>query len=427
MAGRLAPSTPIQHVVVIYQENHSFDNVLGAFCQATVPPRCDGATTGTLPDGTTIPLAQATDRIPVVDHTTAGQTTAIDGGKMDGFGLISDCTVDFGYRCYSQFQPDQIPNLTALASSFAVSDRTFELNAIPSFGSHLELVTTNLDGFTGDNTVPGTKHKKGPGWGCDSRRDAPWVDPNSGATIEVPSCVPDQGGTGPYRPSPVQYVPTLMDHLDQAGVSWRFYVTNGKKGKSSGYNWAICPTFAECLYSSQVDNLVPTDQVLADAAGGTLPGFSIVLPNSATGRTSQHNLTSMAVGDNWIGQVVSAIENGPDWSSTPIFITYDDCGCFYDHVAPPDGLGIRVPMVIVSPYAKPGFTDSSTASFASMLAFTEHTFGVVPLTSVDANAYDFSGSFDFDQKPLGPVRMVHTNVPAWEERWVAVHAEDDDT
>ena len=114
----------------------------------------------------------------------------------------------------------------------------------------------------------------------------------------------------------------------------------------------------------------------------------------------------MKMGDNWIGQVVQAIENGPQWSSTAIFITYDDCGCFYDHVAPPAGLGIRVPMVIVSPYAKRGFTDSNIASYASLLAFIEHTFGLQPLSKTDADAYDFSNSFDFSAPQLTTIPMV---------------------
>jgi hypothetical protein len=85
--------------------------------------------------------------------------------------------------------------------------------------------------------------------------------------------------------------------------------------------------------------------------------------------------------------VVQAIESGPDWSTTAIFITYDDCGCFYDHVAPPSPeLGIRVPMVVVSPFARRGFTDTNVASYASLLAFTEYVFGLQPLADADANA-----------------------------------------
>jgi phospholipase C len=99
--------------------------------------------------------------------------------------------------------------------------------------------------------------------------------------------------------------------------------------------------------------------VVDDGAAGKLSNFSIVVP---TGANSQHNKDSMTVGDNWIGSIVAAIQSGPDWPSTTIFITYDDCGCFYDHVPPPQpDWGIRVPMVIVSPYAERGGTDSGLA------------------------------------------------------------------
>jgi phospholipase C len=154
--------SPIQHVVIIYQENHSFDNVLGSFCLSFHPSRCDGASVGTLPSGQQIQLASASDKVPSVDHTSSSQATAIDGGKMDGFGKIQGCTADLGYRCYSQFAPKQIPNLTALAQNFAVSDRTFEMNAIPSWGAHVELAASTLDGFVGDNPFR-TSGPKGPG------------------------------------------------------------------------------------------------------------------------------------------------------------------------------------------------------------------------------------------------------------------------
>src|SRR6185503_19546959 len=107
------------------------------------------------------------------------------------------------------------------------------------------------------------------------------------------------------------------------------------------------------------------------------------------------------------------VMNGPDWDTTTIFITYDDCGCFYDHVVPPPDLGIRVPMVIVSPYAKPGTTDSTTASFSSMLAYMEHTFGLAPLSPADANAYDYANSFDYGQQPLQPIPLSRHPVPDW--------------
>jgi phospholipase C len=211
---------------------------------------------------------------------------------------------------------------------------------------------------------------------------------------------------------------TIMDELDNAGLGWRLYTA----APGNGYLWAICPTFAECLYTGQRRRQVPTAQVLSDAKEGKLPNFSVVLP---TVRVSQHNEGSMRAGDNWIGSVVSAIENGPDWRSTAIFITYDDCGCFYDHVAPPPGLGIRTPMVIVSPYARAGTVDSTQASIASMLAYTEHNFGLDPLNENDANAYDYSNSFDYNQAPLGPVPMTRSKLSR-RAREVSEHPVDPD-
>ena len=133
----------------------------------------------------------------------------------------------------------------------------------------------------------------------------------------------------------------------------------------------------------------------------------------------------MLQGDGWIAEVVNALVAGPQWSSTAVFITWDDCGCFYDHVPPPTGLGIRVPMLIVSPYAKAGYTDSMNASYASMLAYVEHTFGLAPMSSDDATAYDFSNSFDYSQRPLAPIELHPRPVPAWELAWMARHPADE--
>jgi phospholipase C len=126
----------------------------------------------------------------------------------------------------------------------------------------------------------------------------------------------------------------------------------------------------------------------------------------------------MAAGDNWIGQAAAAVMNGPQWSSTALFITYDDCGCFYDQVRPginPDGTpqGPRTPLVIVSPYARAGYTDTTPATFAGILAFTEHTFGLAPLNANDRGAYDFRNAFNYAQPPLRPVHMMMRPLPPW--------------
>ena len=421
-------NTPIKHIVLLYQENHSFDNVLGPLCAAnTRATPCDGVTTGTLPNGTTIPLSDTPDLVPQVDHSVATQTTSIDGGKMDGFANISGCSAP-AYSCYSAYLPSQIPNAAALATTFTISDRTFELSPVPSWGAHLELVAQTLDGFLGNNPFYNTSASPPPmgnGWGCDSNKDEYWTAPGATTSAPVPACIPDPSlnpmqypNGGAYRPTPVQHVDTIMDRLDAAGLSWKLYTSN--------YDWAICPTFADCLDTSQKLNMVAPTQFTTDAQNGTLPSFSILLPQGAvTGPTSQHNGTSMAVGDNWIGAAISAVENGPDWSSTAIFITWDDCGCFYDHVPPPVSTeGIRVPMIIVSPYAKPGFTDSTDATFASMLAYTEATFGLMPLGPDDAGAYDYSNAFDYQQTPIAPVRMTQQTISPAEVQYLAAHPPD---
>ncbi|MFL5797857.1 MAG: alkaline phosphatase family protein [Actinomycetota bacterium] len=408
---------PIQHVVVIYEENHTFDNVLGLFCAQHPERACDGATSGRKSDGTTQPLTAAPDIVPGVIHNPTSQAAAIDGGRMDGFDLIKGCTARVGYRCYSQYDDTEVPNLWTLADHFSLSDRTFSESPIPSWGAHVELVSATLDGFLGAQPHAATDHRASTGWGCDSFRVADWISPQGDVSLQ-PSCIPARDGTGPYRPSPVPWVPTIMDRLGAAGRSWKIYAAGPFADQTRGYGWAICPSFADCIYTPQRAGMVPYWQVTSDAENGVLPSVSLVMP---TGPNSQHNGDSMIAGENWIASVVNAVESGPEWSSTAIFITYDDCGCFYDHVAPPSGLGPRVPMVIVSPYARAGYTDSAVASFASMLAFVEHAFGLKPLSPMDANAYDYANSFDFGQTLLSPVGLPHHVVPASSIAYMRTH------
>jgi phospholipase C len=434
----VSSGNPIKHVVIIYQENHSFDEVLGALCVQDA--RCDGSLSAKLLNGTTHPLTKSADIVPTINHDTLSESTAINGGAMNGWEKVKGCNASSGYQCLTYYDPTQIPNLASLARSYALSDRTFQLDKVPSFGAHIELVAATLDGFTGVAPAAKTGFVAKTGWGCDSNKFAPWKDPANpnAATITVPACIPDYTDPLPFlttdrsaanggaiTSTPVAQVPTLLDSLDAAGLSWHLY-TSSAASKVRAYTWSICPVFAKCLYTSDSQNMVPPNQILSDATAGTLPAFSILLPEGATGSTSQHNGDSMLVGDNWIGQTVSSIMNGPDWASTAVFITYDDCGCFYDHVTPPAGLGIRNPVVIVSPYARPGFTDSSVATTASLLAFTEHTFGLSPIGLPDAVAYDYADSFDFGQAPSAGVRLVQRAVPPASVRYLATHTANPD-
>lgn len=447
-APQPAADSPIKHIVVIFQENHTFDNLLGKLCvevqegminRGGADDSCDGVTTGTLSTGQTVTLQSAPDFVPAVNHGIAGQQTAIAKGKMDGFNLINGCTGSNYVNCYAQYDPlsgpcesangSCITNVAALAEKYVISDHTFEFEATPSWAGHMVLASASMDGFQGyipkepseDTPQPVSV---GPGWGCDSGFNEPW-GPNG---ILVPSCVPNSAGslgpnwasyTGPKAP----YIPTIFDELQTAGLTWKIYGGAGKPGSEVGFSgdgwaWAICPTFAECLYSSQRENLVPNTDILTDAADGTLPSYAIVTP---TVLESQHNDTLMSEGDNWIGQVMTALMASPEWSSTAVLLTWDDCGCFYDHVNPRtynSDWGIRLPMIIVSPWAKAGYTDTKPTNLAGILAFVEGTFHLPHLSTEDATAYDYSGSFCYHPSTDGctnvgdsPLKMSTMGVP----------------
>src|SRR4051812_9987992 len=295
----------------------------------------------------------------------------IDHGRMDGWNRQSACMANGVNQCVSYYSPAQIPALSALADAYVVSDRTFSFQDSPSWAGHMAVAAATQDSFGGAMPRPAPGVPPGPGVGCDSHKVASWIDPVSHVHSMQPSCIPAPAGMldpkrfpygGPFRASPVRYVPTIFDRLDAQHLLWRIY--------ASISGWSICPTFAECEYGPQHTNVVAPTQILADAQSGHLPAYSVLAPSGPGGvgavGTGQHPPGSMLLGDNWIGKVVTALQAGPEWSSTAIFITYDDCGCFYDHVPPrtnPDGTlqGLREPMVIVSPYAKHGATDSNDA------------------------------------------------------------------
>jgi phospholipase C len=403
-AATAAPYGKIKHVVVMYQENRSFDEVLGSWCMQT--KRCDGRVGAVrLKDGSAALMTQSPDVVSQdPPHDVNTQERAIDGGKMDGWGGLSPtCHSPGNNICLTYYTASQIPSLTALANSYVVSDRTFSAQNSPSWGGHMWAAASTQDGFTGDTPNPA----QGTSWGCDANATAAWVSP-SGQTSQQPSCVPAPAGfldpakypfRGAFKATTVPNVPTIFDRLDAAHRNWKIY--------SRVYTWSVCPTFAKCLYSSQHTNVVPTEQILTDAKNGTLPAYSVLLPNAPGKATGQHPPASMLIGDNWIGQVAYALQASPQWSSTAFIITYDDCGCFYDHVAPgvnPDGTkqGIREPTVIISPYAKRGTTDHTTATFASILRFTEEAFGLTALGVNDAKAYDYANAFDFTQAASAP-------------------------
>jgi len=439
--------SPVKHVIVLYLENQTFDSIEGYWCDDH-PGRCpDGGMPAKvkLSNGAVVTPQDYPDVVPEEGHRVNDQTDAINGGKMNAWQKVLDCQAP-KYSCIGGYKPAQEPNLISLLDQFATADRFFSLADSPSFGGHLDIVTSNLDGFLGNRPGPTRKIKPAWGWGCDSDQVAAWSATPGGKLQGVPSCVPDYAlsvpNGGAFEKTPVAFEPTIMDELSEAGDSWKLYsgrclkMTTESNGLLTceqgepGYAWAICPVLAQCLYTQSAQHAVPTGQVLTDAQQGKLPNFAVITPTGPYALDSEHNGFSMTAGDDFVGKVASAIMNGPEWKSTVLFITWDDCGCFYDGVAPPrnaDGTqeGPRVPIAIVSPFAKHAYTMTQKSSFASILAFTEHNYGLPALGVNDEHAYDMASAFDYSQAPLGPVRMIYCPQPRGDH--IDLADEDDDT
>jgi hypothetical protein len=203
---------------------------------------------------------------------------------------------------------------------------------------------------------------------------------------------------------------TLADSLQNAGVSWKFYAP--AQGEV-GYNFSTFDAINHIRNTSLWNtNVVPFQQFVNDAATGNLPAVSWLVAGTATDHPNRGGLCD---GENWSVEQINAIMQSQYWPNTAIFLTWDDYGGFYDHVVPPQldqfGLGPRVPMIIISPYAQPGYISHTQYEFSSVLKFIEERFGLPPLTARDAGANDTTDSFNFEQAPLPPLVLPVRNCP----------------
>ena len=388
-ASLVAGQVPIKHVVFIVKENHSFNNYFGLFPGAT------GATSCKVSNGTTIPLAHMGDRVRDMGHEWNDAMIAVDGGKMDKFDLVAQGNFQGDYLACSQFQQQDIPNYWTYAQAFTLGDMMFSSLNGGSFPNHLYTVAaSNETGviFNPRNQLRGTNS-----WGC----DAP-----PGTTVETISPT----GQVAYQ-FPCFTGTTLADALNQAGVSWKYYAPSSNQ---AGYVWSTLSSFSQIRNGNQwKTNVVPYGQFLTDAAAGTLPAISWVVTLTYY---SEHPPASSCVGENYTVSEMNALMQGPDWNSTAVFIVWDDFGGFYDPVPPPAadtyGLGPRVPLLVISPYAKPGYLSHTPYEFSSVLKTVEEWFGLASLNGRDVTANDLSDAFDFAQAPTPPIVLNQRTCPA---------------
>ncbi len=370
----------IKHIVFIVKENRTFDNYFGTF------PGADGATSGRISTGQIIPLRHTPDRTKHdIDHSWRAAVAAIDGGKMDKFDLSGGGNVRGELLAYSQHVEADIPNYWTYARTFVLADRMFSSLTGPSFPNHLYTVGAQSGGaINNPNKTKGS-------WGCDS---------DESATVQVM----DERGTITQQ-FPCFDFQTVADSLETAHISWKYYAPRYGEG---GYIWnaldAIRHIRQTDLWTTRVAH---ESQFADDARNGRLPAVSWLV----TGRASEHPPGSACMGENWTVAQLNAIMAGPDWNTTAVFITWDDFGGFYDHVPPPTvdsfGFGPRVPLLIISPYAKRGYISHTQYEFSSLLKFVESRYGLAPLTARDRVANTMLDSFDFTQTPQPP-RLLET-------------------
>ena len=377
----------IQHIVFIVKENRSFDNMFGTY------PGAAGASTCKISDGQVLQLSRTPDATRDMGHKFDETVTAVDGGKMDKFDLLTNANLNGDYRTCSQYISSDVPNYFAYARAFTLADNMFSSLEGDSFPNHLYTVAAQSGGVI---TNPSNPSQSTPNWGCDSA---------SGTTVGVL----DTSGTL-TRVFPCFTFTNLADVLQTVGISWRYYAP---PPGHPGYYWSALDAFSTIRNSSLwTQKVVPFSNFVSDALNGNLPQVTWVVPDVAT---SDHPPSSICAGENWTVQQLNAIMQGPDWNTTAVFLTWDDFGGFYDHVPPPGidqyGLGPRVPLLVISPYARAGKIVHTQYEFSSVLKFIEKRFKLQNLSTRDSVANDLTDSFNFTQAPLSPVVLQPRNCP----------------
>jgi phospholipase C len=392
-----ATTTPIKHVVFIIQENRSFNNLFMGFPGATTQ-NYGYDTSGNKISLQSVDLSTQWD----IDHSAAAFIAACDGTgslpgtncKMDGWNnekatLHAPANAPYSYVAQSEIQP-----YWTLAKQYVLSDETFASNLDASFVAHQYAVA----GYA-DRTVNGPA---GP-WGCEGGKPDTTPILTKKRTISKNRVVTCFDFT------------TLADEADAAGVTWRFYAEGIY---DFGGIWSSYQA-DDKIYNGpdwSADVISPGSQFLTDVGKDELANVTWITP---TYPNSDHAGLQSNDGPAWVASLVDAVGESKFWKSTAIFILWDDWGGWFDPVAPSykdyDGLGFRIPLIVVSPYAKKGSVTHAQYESSSVLRFIEDNFGLAPMAKSDARASDPAGDsavFNYAQSPR-KFKKVAGSKPAW--------------
>jgi phospholipase C len=425
------PSDPIhkiKHVVIIMQENRSFDSYFGTFPGVDGIPMSNGQPLVCVPDpkngGCMTPFHDSADINGGGPHGHGDANADIDGGAMDGFVGAAErasgvCGDKNNPECQPLAIPDvmgyhdarEIPNYWTYARAFTLQDHMFEQVSSWSLPQHLFMVSE----WSARCSVPGQAMS------CRNANQSADTPPDFGS----PHAPPDYAWTD------------LTWLLHKRKVSWGYYVFNGgepdceddsamacsppqQNAKTPGI-WNPLPWFDDVQQTGQLPNIKSLDYFRRAARAGRLPSVSWVTPNNTV---SEHPPGKVSAGQSYVTSLINDVMRGPDWSSTAIFLNWDDWGGFYDHVPPPrvdlNGYGLRVPGMVISPYARRGFVDHQQLSQDAYVRFIEDDFlggaRLDPSTDgrpdprpdvreTNPHLGNLRSDFDFTQRPLRPMPL----------------------
>jgi phospholipase C len=418
-------ASKIKHIVVVMQENRSFDSYFGTYPGADGLPMSGGVPSACVPvpgGGCQRPYHDTADVNGGGPHGESNAAADVNGGKMDGFiaqaqkaakGCLdpnNPACANGGNDVMGYHDGGDIPNYWAYAHNFVLQDHMFEPNASWSLPEHLFEVSE---------------------WSahCTTHDPASCVN-----ALQSPGNPPDFGKTGT---TPIYAWTDLTYLLHRSGVSWGYYVVAGtepdcrndeavdcapvkQNAKTPGI-WNPLPYFDTVQADGELGNIQSVQNFYNAAANGSLPAVSWIAPS---GDVSEHPPAKVSAGQAYVTSLVNAVMSGPDWDSTAIFVAWDDWGGFYDHVVPPkvdvNGYGLRVPGLMISPYAKSGYLDHQVLSFDAYDKLIEDLFlhgqrldpavdgRPDPRPDVRENAPvlgNLLSDFDFTQTPRRPLML----------------------
>jgi phospholipase C len=371
----------IRHVIIIIQENRTPDNLFHGF------PGADIVNSGINSLGQDIELKPVGLRsVYDLGHSHADFLAMYDNGKMDGADKVQLYCPKNKKTCgpkNPQFQyvnPSQVAPYFQMGEQYTFADAMFQTNQGPSYPAHQFLLSGTSEPGEGSDLYVETNpiNAARMGAGCFARKQAYvlLIDPSGDDSQHAYPCFEHQ---------------TLPDLLDAAGITWKFYTSSLRSG------WTAPNSIRHLWKGPDWQNVIlDPSTILTDISGNNLAGVSWVTP---MWQASDHPDYNQGLGPSWVASIVNAIGNSPYWSNTAIFVTWDDWGGWYDHVAPlifdQYTYGFRVPLLVVSSYAKRGYVSHVRHDFGSILHFTEEVFNLPSLGFADSRTDNLMDCFQF--------------------------------